>query len=68
MLLKSAVLKVFAANTVDMLIVPIIMPVTTFLSGGAIAFEQIAASLIISKKDLGTNIRLVFILPCRNFM
>lgn len=40
--------------------------VTTFLSGGAIGFDQIAASLIICKKELGANIRLVFILPCRN--
>ncbi len=37
-----------------------------FISGGAIGFDQIAASLIISKKKQGKNIRLIFALPCKN--
>jgi len=40
--------------------------VTDFISGGALGFDQIAASLIISKKQQGANIRLIFALPCRN--
>ncbi|MCL1845296.1 MAG: DUF1273 domain-containing protein [Defluviitaleaceae bacterium] len=40
--------------------------VTVFLSGGALGFDQIAASLIISKKEQGVDIRLNFALPCRN--
>lgn len=40
--------------------------VTTFISGGALGFDQIAASLLISKKEMGRNIRLLFALPCRN--
>ena len=39
--------------------------VTTFLSGGALGFDQIAAFLIISKKEMGYNIRLNMILPCK---
>lgn len=39
--------------------------VTTFISGGALGFDQIAASLIAEKKK-EQNIRLVFALPCRN--
>ena len=39
--------------------------VTTFLSGGALGFDQIAASLIATKKEMGYNIRLVMALPCR---
>ena len=38
--------------------------VTNFISGGAIGFDQIAASLIIAKKQQGMNIALYFILPC----
>ena len=40
--------------------------VTEFISGGALGFDQIAASLIVAKKEMGINIRLVFALPCRN--
>lgn len=40
--------------------------VTTFLCGGALGFDQIAASLIIAKKEMGRKIRLVFVLPCKN--
>ena len=38
--------------------------VTTFISGGALGFDQIAASLIATKKEMGFNIRLVMALPC----
>ena len=40
--------------------------VTNFISGGAIGFDQISASLVISKKEQGADIRLIFALPCRN--
>lgn len=40
--------------------------VTDFISGGALGFDQIAASLIIAKKEMGYNIRLIFALPCKN--
>ena len=40
--------------------------VTDFISGGAFGFDLIAASLIISKKEMGAGIRLIFALPCRN--
>jgi len=40
--------------------------VTDFISGGAIGFDQIVASLIITKKQQGAEIRLIFALPCRN--
>lgn len=40
--------------------------ITNFISGGAIGFDQIAASLVISKKQQGADIRLIFALPCRN--
>ncbi|WMI82235.1 SLOG family protein [Anaerotignum sp. MB30-C6] len=39
--------------------------VTDFISGGALGFDMIAASLIISKKEMGNNVRLIFVLPCR---
>ncbi|NMA91512.1 MAG: DUF1273 domain-containing protein [Firmicutes bacterium] len=39
--------------------------VTTFISGGAPGFDQIASSLIIARKEMGRNIRLVFALPCK---
>jgi uncharacterized phage-like protein YoqJ len=38
--------------------------VTTFISGGATGFDQIAASLIAAKKEMGCDIRLVMALPC----
>lgn len=40
--------------------------VTNFISGGALGFDQVAASLIITKKEMGRDIRLIFALPCRN--
>lgn len=40
--------------------------VTTFLSGGALGFDQTAASLIVSKKKLDHNIRLEMVLPYRD--
>lgn len=40
--------------------------VTTFISGGALGFDQVAASLIIAKKEMGRDIHLLFALPCRN--
>lgn len=40
--------------------------VTDFISGGALGFDQIAASLIVAKKKMGGNIRLIFALPCKN--
>ena len=39
--------------------------VTTFISSGEPGFDQLAASLIIAKKEMGANIRLIFVL-CRN--
>jgi len=40
--------------------------VTNFMSGGALGFDHIAASLVITKRQQGANIRLIFALPCRN--
>lgn len=40
--------------------------VTDFISGGALGFDQMAASLIVAKKEMGEDIRLIFALPCRN--
>jgi uncharacterized phage-like protein YoqJ len=42
--------------------------VTNFISGGAIGFDQIAASLIIAKKQQNSKLglKLIFILPCKN--
>ncbi len=40
--------------------------VTSFISGGALGFDQIAASLVIAKKEQGRNVRLLFALPCKN--
>ena len=40
--------------------------VTTFISGGALGFDQIAAALVIAKREMGQNIRLIFALPCKN--
>lgn len=39
--------------------------VTDFISGGALGFDQIAASLIIAKKEMDKKIRLIFALPCK---
>lgn len=40
--------------------------VTDFIFGGALGFDQIAASFIVAKKEMGRNIRLIFALPCKN--
>lgn len=40
--------------------------VSTFICGGTLGFDQIAASFIIAKKELGKKIRLIFLLPCKN--
>lgn len=40
--------------------------VTDFISGGALGFDQIAASLILAKKEMGASVRLIFALPCKN--
>ncbi len=40
--------------------------VTNFISGGALGFDQMAASVIIAKKHAGKNVRLLFALPCKN--
>lgn len=40
--------------------------ITDFISGGALGFDQLAASLIVAKKEMGNNIRLIFALPCKN--
>ena len=39
--------------------------ITTFISGGALGFDQIAASLIVAKGDIGYDINLVMALPCK---
>ena len=40
--------------------------VTDFISGGGLGFDQLAASLIIVKKEMGQDIRLIFALSCKN--
>lgn len=40
--------------------------VTNFISGGALGFDQMAASLVIEKKKAGANIRLILALPCKD--
>lgn len=40
--------------------------VKNFLTSGTPGFDQIAASLLIAKKEIGQNIRLVFVLPSSN--
>lgn len=41
------------------------MGVTDFISGGALGFDQIAAELILRRKEENINIRLIFALPCK---
>lgn len=41
--------------------------VTTFISGGALGFDQVAAIIILGKKEVEQTIRLIFALPCRDF-
>lgn len=40
--------------------------ITDFISGGALGFDQVAASLIVAKREMGADIRLIFALPCKN--
>lgn len=40
--------------------------VTDFVSGGALGFDQLVASLIISKRRPGNGVRLIFALPCKD--
>ena len=40
--------------------------VTDFISGGALGFDQMAASLVVSKKKMGQDVRLILALPCKN--
>lgn len=39
--------------------------ITNFISGGAVGFDQMAAALIITKKEMGKPVRLLFALPCK---
>ena len=41
--------------------------VKNFISSGALGFAQLAAKLIITKKANGYNIRLIFMLPFKNY-
>ena len=40
--------------------------ITNFISGGALGFDHIAATMIIVKKEQGADVKLIFALPCRN--
>ena len=40
--------------------------VSRFISGGALGFDHIAASMVIIKKQQGADVKLIFALPCRN--
>ncbi len=40
--------------------------VTHFISGGALGFDQLAAMLIVAKRERGHNVRLILALPCKN--
>ncbi len=40
--------------------------VKDFISGGVPGFDMLAASLVIVKRELGRDVRLVFALPCKN--
>lgn len=40
--------------------------ITDFISGGALGFDQVAASVIVAKKEMREDIRLIFALPCKN--
>lgn len=44
----------------------IALGVTDFISGGALGFDQISASIIIAKKKTWRSVRLIFMLPCKN--
>jgi len=49
-------------NEIDNLIA---QGVTDFISGGALGFDQVAASMIITKRQMGIKVRLIFALPCQ---
>lgn len=40
--------------------------VTDFISGGALGFDQLAAMLVVAKRERGHNVRLILALPCKN--
>ena len=40
--------------------------ITTFISGGALGFDQMAAAFIAAKKETGYAIDLILALPCRD--
>ncbi len=40
--------------------------VDTFLSGGALGYDQISALIIIAKRNAGANIKLILVLPCKD--
>lgn len=40
--------------------------VTNFISGGALGFDLLAATVIIEKKKIGLPLTLIFALPCQN--
>lgn len=41
--------------------------ITTFISSGVIGFDTVAASMVVSLKELGyDHVKLVFVLPCRD--
>lgn len=40
--------------------------VTNFISGGALGFDQMAASLVLAKREMNPDICLIFALPCKN--
>lgn len=40
--------------------------ITDLIVGGALGFDQVAAALIVAKKEMGNDIRLIFALPCKN--
>ena len=40
--------------------------ITNFISGGAVGFDLIAASMVVAKKEMGAKIKLIFALPWRN--
>lgn len=40
--------------------------VTNFMCGGALGFDTLASSLIIAKKIMGKDVRLILALPCKN--
>ena len=40
--------------------------ITNFISGGALGFDHMAATLVLSKKHQGADIRLILALPCRD--